>query len=375
MRLHDRYLFRELLTPLAYCLGFFLVFGVAFDGFSKLSDLQERKLHGWEIVTYVAMDTPAYLVQILPIALLLALLYALTQHARHNEITALRAAGISLWRLCVPYFVVGLAATAVMFWLDEGLVPYCNEQAAATLRLHVQLDGDSAEQRNLHDFSFYSGDGQRFWFIGDYHPTPPEHQVRVSWPRPDGSWQLVQADTADFTNGCWHFYGVNEYRQAGRTEPLVRLLHTNELILPGLTETPREIRSEVKIAPMLAMGGSRMPDIPLKDLFSYLRLHPNLKGSDSKQAAWVKTKFHGRLAAPFTCLVVVLIAIPFGAPSGRRNLFFGVAGSIFLCFAYFLTETTTFSLGLGGGISGWLAAWLPNIIFGTLGIILTLRVR
>ena len=44
----------------------------------------------------------------LPIALLLALLYALTNHARHNEITAMRAAGVSLWRLCVPYFVIGL---------------------------------------------------------------------------------------------------------------------------------------------------------------------------------------------------------------------------------------------------------------------------
>ena len=102
MRLHDRYLFRELLTPLAYCLGFFLVLGVAFDVFNKLPELQERKLHGFEIVTYVAMDSPAFLVQVLPAALLLALLYALTNHAKHNEITALRAAGVSLWRLCAP---------------------------------------------------------------------------------------------------------------------------------------------------------------------------------------------------------------------------------------------------------------------------------
>lgn len=375
MRLHDRYLFRELLTPLAYCLGFFLVLGISFDVSNKLPELQERKLHGWEIVKFVAMDTPGFLAQVLPAVLLLALLYALTHHAKHNEITALRAAGVSLWRLCAPYFIVGLAATAGLYWLNEIAVPYCNEQAAITLRLHVQKEGDLVVQKNLHDISFYSGGGRHFWFIGDYRPLPPEHQLKVSWMMADGSWQLLQAETADFTNGNWTFYEVNVYRQAGQAAPLVRFLHTNQMRLPELTETPREIFSEVKIAPLMAMGGSRLPDIPLADLYDYMRLHPNLKNAGTKQAAWVQTKFHGRLAAPFTCLVVVLMAIPFGAPSGRRNLFFGVAGSIFICFGFFVIQSITLSLGMGGHLPGWLAAWLPNFVFGGLGIWLTTRVR
>ena len=375
MRLHDRYLFRELLTPLAYCLGFFMVFGVAFDVFNKLPELQERKLHGFEIVTYVAMDTPGFLAQVLPMALLLALLYALTHHAKHNEITALRAAGVSLWRLCAPYFIVGLAATAGMYGLNEVIVPYCNEQAAITLRLHVQKDDDMVVQKKLHDISFYSGGGRHFWLIGDYSPIPPEHKLKVSWMLADGSWQLLQAESALYTNGNWLFSGVNVYRQAGQTAPLLRLFHTNEMVLPELTETPREIFSEVKIAPLMSVGGSRMPDIPLADLFDYRHLHPDLKHAQTRQAHLVLTKFHGRLAAPFTCLVVVLIAIPFGAPSGRRNLFFGVAGSIFICFGFFVIQSISLSLGMGGHLPGWLAAWLPNILFGGLGIWLTTRVR
>jgi lipopolysaccharide export system permease protein len=73
--------------------------------------------------------------------------------------------------------------------------------------------------------------------------------------------------------------------------------------------------------------------------------------------------------------VVVLIAIPFGAASGRRNLFFGVAGSIFICFAYFVIQQVSLALGAGGHLPAWLAAWLPNLFFAGLGLGLTARVR
>ena len=123
MRLLDRYLFRELLTPLAYCLGGFLIFWISYDLFTELQEMQERKLHLLDVIEYSVAMTPEFLVMILPVVLLLALLYTLTNHARHNEITAMRAAGVSLWRLCVPYLVVGLAASVVLFWLNEWCVP------------------------------------------------------------------------------------------------------------------------------------------------------------------------------------------------------------------------------------------------------------
>jgi lipopolysaccharide export system permease protein len=71
----------------------------------------------------------------------------------------------------------------------------------------------------------------------------------------------------------------------------------------------------------------------------------------------------------------VLIALPFGAPSGRRNVFVGVAGSIFICFAYFVLQQVSLALGTGGYLPPWLAAWLPNALFATGAILLIRRVR
>jgi lipopolysaccharide export LptBFGC system permease protein LptF len=142
--------------------------------------------------------------------------------------------------------------------------------------------------------------------------------------------------------------------------------------MPEFDETPSQIRSEIKIGGYLDLNGARKADIPLKDIYNYLRLHPNLPRDSASR---LFTKFYGRLAAPWTCLVVVLIAIPFGAAAGRRNLFVGVAGSIFICFTFFVLQQISLALGAGGYASPWLAAWLPNMIFGATGIFLMTRVR
>src|SRR5208337_1857447 len=109
MRLLDRYLFRELLTPLAYCLCGLVLLGNCFSLFGDIEKLQERKLHLLDVLEYAIAITPEFLVLVLPITLLLALLYTLTNLSRSHEITAMRAAGVSLPRICAPYFFVGCA--------------------------------------------------------------------------------------------------------------------------------------------------------------------------------------------------------------------------------------------------------------------------
>src|ERR1039457_6884026 len=144
MRLLDRYLFRELLTPMAYCLGGFLIFWISYDLFTSLDDLQKQKLHLLDVLGYSVAKTPEFLVTILPVALLLALLYTLTTHARHNEITAMRAAGVSLWRICTPYLAVGLASSAMLFALNESLVPRSTAWADRILHRYVPNPDDAA---------------------------------------------------------------------------------------------------------------------------------------------------------------------------------------------------------------------------------------
>jgi lipopolysaccharide export system permease protein len=373
MRLLDRYLFRELLTPLVYCLGGIVLFGNCFTLFGELEKLQERKLHFFDVLEYSAAITPEFLVMVLPITLLLALLYTLTNHSRANELTAMRAAGIGLGRICAPYFVVGVVLSGFLFVMNEWVVPRSSAWAERIKSRHVQKAGDIEVQNEFHNFGFINARGHRAWFMSEYRLATAEMiKPQVKWKNSDGSLQLLRADRAAHPDGVWTFYNAAEFSQADDAAPLVPSLLTNVLAMPDFDETPRQIRSEIKISSYQSLKRNRSSDIPLADIFAYLRLHPNLPPADS---GWLFTKFHGRLAAPWTCLVVVLIAIPFGAATGRRNLFFGVAGSIFICFGFFVIQQVGLALGTGGYLPAWLAAWLPNVLFGALGLALMARVR
>ncbi|HEV2211008.1 MAG TPA: LptF/LptG family permease [Verrucomicrobiae bacterium] len=376
VRLLDRYLLRELLVPLCYCLSGFLLLWIVADLINELGSLQEHKLHVGDIAQYYLVQVPGFLVLGLPIALLLALLYALTNHARHQELTAIRAAGVSLWRLSLPYFVVGLAASLVLLALNELWVPGTADKMEQLKNCRLPPPPGSLTPTKLRNVDFTNERDGRHWHIGVYDTRTGE----MLRPGPiitrmnDGSFRQLYAERAERRNGSWIFYDVHEYKDPPHSNaPPVLLLVTNVLAKPDFTETLEEIASEIKIGTLTGISLNRRaknPDLPIVEILHYLRLHPH-----PAQASLLYTKLEGRLAMPWTCLVVVLIAIPFGAASGRRNVFVGVAGSILIFFAYYVLQQVSLALGAGGNLPAWLAGWFPNLAFAVTGLVLTARVR
>jgi lipopolysaccharide export LptBFGC system permease protein LptF len=138
------------------------------------------------------------------------------------------------------------------------------------------------------------------------------------------------------------------------------------------TETPELIHSEIRVNRVNLKQTANRAQLPISEIANYLQLHPQ---AEHGRRAMLMTQLQGRLAAPLTCLTVVLIAIPFGARSGRRNVFVGVASSIVICFAYIVFQSVCLALGNGGIVPPVVAAWLPNALFGGIGMTLINRVR
>src|SRR6266496_5085303 len=155
MRLLDRYLLRELLIPLGYCLSGLLIVWVFFDLSRKLEEFHQDELSELEIVHYYLLVIPGMLGEIvIPVSLLLALLYALTNHARHQELTAIRAAGVSLWRLCAPYWTVGLLFSLLLYLLNEHWAPRSAELAEQIRKRHSSNPANPAERAWQDDLKF-----------------------------------------------------------------------------------------------------------------------------------------------------------------------------------------------------------------------------
>src|SRR5947209_8160721 len=197
MRLLDRYLLREFLIPLGYCLCGFLTLWIFFDLFAELNSFQSKKLHGTDIAEYYLVNMPETLAVILPITVLLALLYTLTTHARHHEITAIRAAGVGLWRLCLPYLAVGFIASVTLFALNELIAPDSAEAADKILNRRAPKTATSLGPKQVSNFGFTNSRDGRKWLIGIYNTDTAEMtNVKLNWKLSDGSSRWLVADRA-----------------------------------------------------------------------------------------------------------------------------------------------------------------------------------
>jgi lipopolysaccharide export system permease protein len=369
VRLLDRYLLRELLVPLAYCLCGFLVFFIAFDLIFDINRFQEARLLFMDVVEYYVVVLPEILSDmVIPISLLLAALYSLTSLSRHNELTAMRAAGVSLWRLSLPFLGVGVVCGLAIFALNELWVPQAAERSKDILERRKNPGQDRHWTARL---DFHNDAERRHWNIAHFNRATSEMtRPTVTWDSPDGSVHQIFAQRGIYIDGQWRFYNLEKWdKAAGESFPIQS---TNQMLDVPLSETPASIRTEIKISALSPTDAAKGPQLSIHELLTYLRWHPHL---DAEKRSSLMTQLQGRLAAPFTCLAVVLIALPFGARGGRRNVFVGVAGSIFICFAYFILQKISFGLGVAGYLPPGLAAWLPNILFGGAGLVLLSRVR
>jgi len=372
MRLLDRYLLRELMVPFGYCLSGFFMFWTSFDLLDELESFQRQKLRGLDIAEYYFFKTPEMLGTVVPIALLLALLYALTHLARHHELTAIRTAGVSLSRLALPYLAVGLVLSLGLFAVSEWWAPQ-SADAADEVRSRRTTGASQAAPRNVErKLGFTNAREKRHWLILAYNLVTYEMSYpHVTWELPDGSRKTIDAERAFRQEGVWVFTNVQilVYPLGGAL--VGPAWETNLLAFPEFSETPEEIKSEIKVNKIRSLRQARRVQLSVREIMNYKRLHPD----DSSKYALLDTKLHGRLAAPWTCLVVVVIALPFGAAAGRRNVFVGVSSSILICFTYFVLQQLSLALGTGGYAPPWLAAWAPNVCFAAAGMLLSWRIR
>ena len=136
-------------------------------------------------------------------------------------------------------------------------------------------------------------------------------------------------------------------------------------------ETPEEIESEIKISKLSGIREGKKAQLSTREILNYLRLHTE----NNLKTAMLETKLHERLASPWRAFIVVFIALPFGAATGRRNVYVGVASSILICFTYYVLAQIGLYWGTSGSVWPAFAAWMPNLFFAVLGFVLIFRIR
>ena len=363
MKLIDKYLLRQLLVPLLYCLlGFVMIF-VIHDLFGHLDDFVEASSDPMDIVKYYFMLVPSLLNHIVPTALLLAVLYSLSLLTKNNELTAMRASGVSLYRLLIPFVAVGALFSLGVFYINERIGPdnaYWCDQFIRGLKYR-----ESPDVHLVRNHPLKNEVGNRIWLLREFNEVTYEMKnVQIIQEREDGSNDTeYNAESGSWMDDMWWFENVKIQKYDENSNPMGRQTERRAMEIPNLTETPKDFLADIR---------DEQAFMSAAEISTFINTHPNLS---ERSSARYLTDFHYRLATPWTCLILTLLGIPMGGKTGRSGAFMGVFLSLGLFFTYYVLITFFINLGKSGGLAPMAAAWMPNFIFLILGITLVYRMR
>jgi lipopolysaccharide export system permease protein len=350
----DRYLVREFAKIFwATALGFPVLTTLI-----KLTDSIDRYLSRQiptrDILLGQVFNFPQQLFFVIPAAVLFATVFSVGALARHSEITAAKASGISFRRLMVPVFVLAVLAAGLTFALGE-LAPLANERMAVLLR-----EKELRSQTARYNFVYRADEGRVYAIRSLSVPQSEMRDVQIEreGSGPDfpgyfltasrGSW--AQASGWTLVSGTMRLFLGPDREVAFAFDSLRQR---------AMTERPPDLLVEPKAPDQMRYA----------ELGHYVRALER-SGSDANK---LRVERALKLAIPLTCLVIALFGAPLGLAGARSGAAHGVAVSLATTIVFLMVIQLSKAVGAGGVLPPDLAAWLPNALFGAAGLALFVR--
>jgi len=361
----DRYILWSFLRFLATTgLSIYIIFLVV-DFREMIDDLINSRVPGRLILSFFKYRTPWVANQILPVACLVSTLLAFGLLSRFNEVTAMKAGGLSLYRISVPVVIATLLLSVFAFYVEGYVMPYSNQKAS---QIRDQIRGGPPRSYSQPLRRWIVGQDGLFYNYRNY-TRPPPHFLSLEG---NGVFQgfsvfrlnretfavreRIYAREATWKSGSWILRTGWE-----RTfDSDGRVLSFNEFQERTFqfSEQPADFLGEVKTPDQMSYW-------QLTDFISDL----TRRGYSVQE---LSVDLYKKLALPFVSLVMVVLGLPFAFRVGKRGSLYGIGLSIGLVVIYYATFAATSVLGEAGFLPPFLAAWAPNILFTGAGAYLML---
>lgn len=370
MSLIDRYVFKEWLVGFALTLGVIVGILILQNMYDTLPDLLDTRANFEQIVFYYSLALPAYLPAILPIALLVSLLFTLGTLHRNNEIIAMRASGAGIFRISRSLWVAGLLLSFLLFYLTASVIPRTVEQSRTFLdNLEFEADEverDAREVGLIYNLGFDNRKDGRLWFMNRFSERAwLGLGVNVHTRDADGQ-ELSRISAAeayfDDTQEYWVFLDGRELLLDAETGDPLRALPFEEKKFEDFDEDPTL---------MLALH-KKPRELSLNELQRIIEILPP---EENPIVRAYLVRYYSLLAAPFSCLVVVGIAVPFAVAGVRTNPMIGVSKALGFFAIFYLLVSFASIMGERQIIPAMLAAWLPNLVMLAVSVGLFVKVR
>ena len=355
----DDYVLRGFVLYLAMIVAAFLMLLLVFTLFELLGDIMRNQVSPLTVGEYLLNVTPFFLYTTTPLSMLLAVLVTFGLLQRSNEITAIKATGISVYRIVIPVLISSMLVAGVLFLSDQFYLPYTNKRQDA---LRNQIKGKPAQtylrpdrkwifgqHSDIYYYQFFDPDRDVFGGVSVFQFDPHSFQIthridadRAHWSAPMGRWVYEQGWERSL-NGSAH---VSDRKFDVAT-------------YPELSEAPAYFKKEIK----------QSSEMSYDELRRYIH--------DLEQSGFdvvrLRVQLQKKIAYPLITLVMAVLAIPFALSAGKRSAVAGVATAIGIGVVYWTISGLFEAMGNLSQLPPAVAAWSPDLVFGFIGGYLILR--
>lgn len=361
---------REWLKILGLVLGATLGLLLMQALYDDFRDLLEDGATTADLGVYYMIKLPSYLSVVLPLALLVSLLYTLGRMHRNHEITALRAAGVGLFRITRSIWVAGVLLCGVTWYINATVIPWSLDESGLIrdrLRFRHQMQTLTADQVGAKaSVAFDNRQDGRMWFFNRYSQFTQRGYgvtvVELDAQRREKSRLLAGEGWRDEKRGGWVFRDGREITinpDGGEIEATAQFSE----------KTRKDFNEDPELMLIFDVRPKDLSFVELKRLIDYFSIDENPK------ITAYQVRYYGLMAETIGPLIIIALAIPFAVSGVRVNPVVGVSKSLGLFVVYFLLLKTCATLGGRDVIPALWAALLPSVAMLGAGLGFLARVR
>ncbi len=361
----DDYVMREYATNFGLVLSTFSSIFLIFTFFELLGAIFRNRTPLITVGEYLINLIPFILYNVTPLCALVAVLVTFGTLSRTSELTAIKASGISLYRIIAPVLFVTMLISAALFVFDEVYLPEANRRQEALLSIikdkptqtvtrpdRQWISGqinNAGEPSRIFYYQYFNDERKSFANLTVFEFDPANFSLQRRIFATSAHWD-PQVNTWIFDNG---------WQRTFSGETISSYQPFTVSTFPEIKEQPGYFKKE---------------QLPSQEM-SYNELSRYI--ADLKQSGFetqrLSVQLNKKMAYPLITLVMAILAIPFALSMGKKGSLAGIGVAIGLAVTYYVVSLVFESLGNVNTLPALLAAWTPDVLFGMAGIYLLLR--
>jgi len=356
----DDLIVRDFFTYVVMILATFLMLLLVFTFFELLSDILHNQVSPILVIEYLLNLTPYLIYQLTPLSVLLGVLVTFGLMQKANEVTAMKASGISIYRVIFPVLVIASVLATSLFFFDQLYLPHANQRQdelrnrikgkAAQTYLRPDRKWIFGEHSTIYYYRFFDPDRDQFGSISAFQFDPQTFEFT----------HRIYAARAHWQDDLHKWVYEHGWERSFRGPAMESFRDFDAETFAQSDEPPQYFKKEVK----------QSSEMNYDELSEYIR--------DLQQGGYdvvrLRVQLQKKLAFPIITFVMAILAVPFALSAGRKGALTGVAISIGVAVIYWTVSSLFEAMGNLSQLPPALAAWSPDLIFALAGGYLILKV-